>query len=344
MSAKAFITGVNGQDGIYLSELLLEKGYEVLGLVRRNSLNEYSRVEELKSKYTNFNYIQGDLTDMMSLVRAIGEFKPTEVYNLGAMSHVRRSFEMPGHTLDVDGGGVLNLLEAIRLNNLEKFTKFYQASTSELYGKVCETPQSETTPFHPRSPYGVAKLYGYWITVNYRESYDMFTCNGVLFNHESPLRGKDFVTRKITHNVAKIKLGLEEKFYIGNLDARRDWGFAKDYVEGMWLMLQSQTPDDYVLATGKTTSVRDFITKSFTHVGIDIAWEGEKGSVNERGINASTGKVLVEVSPEFFRPAEVELLQGDPKKAKEKLGWEAKTSLDELCKMMVEEDLKELKK
>ena len=344
MTKRAFITGVNGQDGIYLSELLLEKGYEVLGLVRRNSINEYSRVEKIKKSHPNFDYMQGDLTDSMFLTRTISEFKPDEVYNLGAMSHVGRSFQIPEHTVDVDGVGVLRLLEAIRLSGLEKTTRFYQASTSELFGEVHETPQREATPFHPRSPYGVAKLYGFWITVNYRESYSMFACNGILFNHESPLRGKDFVTRKITHTVAQISLGLTDCLNIGNLEAQRDWGFAKDYVEGMWMMLQQDKPEDFVLATGVSTKVRDFVEKSFNAVDIEIKWEGAPGSLEEVGLDAKTGKTLVKVDPQFFRPAEVELLLGDATKAKEKLGWKAKTQLDELCKIMIENDLEELKK
>jgi GDPmannose 4,6-dehydratase len=343
MKKRAFITGVNGQDGVYLSELLIEKGYEVLGLVRRNSQNEYSRVERLKKLSSNFDYVQGDLTDSMLLTRAIGEFQPDEVYNLGAMSHVGRSFTMPEHTADVDGVGVLRLLEAIRINKLEKKTKFYQASTSELFGDVHETPQRETTPFHPRSPYGVAKLYGYWITVNYRESYNMFACNGILFNHESPMRGKDFVTRKITNTVAQIKLGLETCLHIGNLDAQRDWGYAKDYVEGMWKMLQLDQPEDFVLATGVTTKVRDFVEKSFKAVDIEISWKGTPGSREETGVSKKTGDVLVKIDPQFFRPAEVELLLGDATKAKEKLNWEATTQLDELCKIMINSDLEELR-
>jgi len=342
MSKKiALITGVTGQDGAYLAELLLKKGYEVHGLKRRSSLFNTDRIDHLyvdkHEKNVNFFLHYGDLTDSTNLIRLVKEIQPDEIYNLAAMSHVKVSFDMPEYTANADGIGTLRLLEAIRLLNLDKTVKFYQASTSELYGKVVETPQSETTPFYPRSPYAVAKLYAFWIVKNYREAYGIFACNGILFNHESPLRGETFVTRKITRAVAKIKLGLQKKMYLGNLDAKRDWGHAKDYVEGMWRMLQQDEADDYVLATGETHPVREFIELAFNLVDIKIKWEGE--GINEKGINADTGEVLVEVDEKYFRPTEVELLLGDPTKAKNELGWKHKYSFKELVEEMVSADL-----
>jgi GDPmannose 4,6-dehydratase len=328
---RALITGITGQDGSYLAELLLEKGYEVHGIVRRSSSSNSSRIDHLPDLLLH----QGDLSDGFSLKRIIDQTKPHEVYNLGAMSHVKSSFDMPEYTVDVDGVGVVRMLEALRLCSPE--TKFYQASTSELFGKVRETPQSETTPFHPRSPYGVAKLYAYWAVVNYREAYGMFACNGILFNHESPRRGETFVTRKITLGVAKIKKGLQDKLILGNLDAKRDWGYAKDFVEGMWRMLQQTTPEDYVLATGATTSVRVFVELAFGAAGIEIEWQGK--GVEEKGFDRKTGKMVVEISPDFFRPAEVDILIGDASKAQEKLGWVPQTSIEVLVQMMIEADL-----
>lgn len=338
---KALITGITGQDGSYLAELLLEKGYEVHGLVRRSSHSNFERLTSFLSALDKQLFLhEGDLGDTGSLKRVIDLVKPDEVYNLAAMSHVKVSFDVPEYTADVDGVGVLRLLEAIRTSVPQ--ARFYQASTSELYGLVRETPQSETTPFHPRSPYGVAKLYAYWAVINYREAYGMYACNGILFNHESPRRGETFVSRKITQAVAKISLGQQEKLVLGNLDAKRDWGYAKDFVEGMWLMLQKETPDDYVLATGYTTTVRDFVELSFKEIGITLVWEGK--DVEEKGIDAVSGKVLVEVSPAFFRPSEVNLLLGNPEKAKTNLGWSPKTSLQELVQMMVQSDLEAAEK
>jgi GDPmannose 4,6-dehydratase len=347
MSKKiALITGVTGQDGAYLAELLLEKGYEVHGVKRRSSLFNTDRIDHLyvdkHESNVNFFLHYGDLTDSTNLIRLVKEIQPDEIYNLAAMSHVAVSFEMPEYTANADGIGTLRLLEAIRLLNLDKTIKFYQASTSELYGKVVETPQSETTPFYPRSPYAVAKLYAFWIVKNYREAYNIFACNGILFNHESPLRGETFVTRKITRAVAKIKLGLQKKMYLGNLDAKRDWGHAKDYVEGMWRMLQQDEADDYVLATGETHPVREFIELAFNLVDIKIKWEGE--GVNEKGINVETGDVLVEVDEKYFRPTEVEILLGDPTKAKNKLGWTHKYSFKKLVEEMVDADLELFKR
>jgi len=343
MSKKvALVTGVTGQDGAYLSELLLEKGYIVHGVKRRSSLFNTDRIDHLyvdkHEENVNFFLHYGDLTDSTNLIRLVQETRPDEIYNLAAMSHVQVSFDLPEYTANADGVGTLRLLEAIRILNMEKTVKFYQASTSELYGKVVETPQSETTPFYPRSPYAVAKLYAFWIVKNYREAYGMFACNGILFNHESPLRGETFVTRKITRAVAKIKLGLQKKVYLGNLDAKRDWGHAQDYVYGMWQMLQQDEAEDFVLATGETHPVREFVTKAFKEVDIDVIWEGE--GINEKGINAATKEVLVEVDEKYFRPTEVELLLGDPSKAKEKLGWENKRSFEQLVKEMVEADVK----
>lgn len=337
---KALITGVTGQDGSYLSELLLLKGYEVHGIKRRASSFNTERIDHIyddsHSSKKDFFLHYGDLTDSSNLIRIIQNVQPDEIYNLGAQSHVQVSFEIPEYTADTDAVGTLRLLEAIRLLGMEKKTKFYQASTSELYGKVQEIPQSETTPFYPRSPYGVAKLYGFWIVKNYRESYGMYACNGILFNHESPRRGGTFVTKKITRGAARIKAGIQDRLFLGNIDAKRDWGFAGDYVEGMWRMLQQDEPDDYVLATGVTSTVRDFVEMSFKALGIDINWTGS--GVDEKGIDASTGKVIVEIDPVYFRPAEVDILIGDPGKAKEKLGWEPTVMLPELVKMMVEDD------
>jgi len=340
MTKTALITGITGQDGAYLAEFLLNKGYIVHGIKRRSSSFNTERIDHLyrdpHERNVNFFMHYGDLTDSTNLIRIIQETQPDEIYNLAAQSHVQVSFDTPEYTANSDAIGTLRLLEAIRILGLEKKTKFYQASTSELYGKVQEIPQSETTPFYPRSPYGAAKLYAYWVTVNYREAYGIYACNGILFNHESPIRGETFVTRKITMAVARIKKGLQEKLYLGNLDAKRDWGFAGDYVEAMWLMLQQDEPDDLVIATGETHSVREFVELAFGEVGIKIKWRGE--GVNEVGVDAATDEALVEIDPRYYRPTEVELLLGDPTKAKEKLGWEAKVGLRELVKMMVEGD------
>lgn len=341
MAKKALITGITGQDGAYLAELLLEKGYEVHGIKRRASLFNTQRIDHIYEDphlaSGRFRLHYGDLTDATNLIRIMQEVQPDEVYNLGAMSHVQVSFETPEYTANADGTGTLRLLEAIRILGLEQKTRFYQASTSELYGKVQEVPQKETTPFYPRSPYAVAKLYGYWITVNYREAYNMFACNGILFNHESPRRGETFVTRKITRAVAAIKKGKQDKLYMGNLNALRDWGHARDYVKGMWMILQHDTPEDFVLATGEMHSVRSFCEKSFAAVDIQIVWEGN--DVDEIGRDAKTGNVLVQVDPRYFRPTEVEELCGDPSKAKRLLGWTPETSLDEMVREMVESDL-----
>tara|TARA_B100000927_G_scaffold82960_1_gene66510 strand:+ start:5029 stop:6117 length:1089 start_codon:yes stop_codon:yes gene_type:complete len=337
----ALITGITGQDGAYLAELLLSKNYEVHGIKRRASSFNTERIDHLyvdkHNENINFFLHYGDLTDSTNLIRIIKEVKPVEIYNLGAQSHVKVSFEVPEYTANSDAVGTLRLLEAIRILDLSEKVKFYQASTSELFGKAQEVPQNENTPFYPRSPYGVAKLYAYWIVKNYREAYGMFACNGILFNHESPLRGETFVTRKITRAVSKIKLGLQKKVYIGNLNAKRDWGHAKDYVEGMWLMLQQDNPDDYVLATGVTTTVRDFCTKAFMEAGIPIKWEGEEE--DEIGINMKSGEIVVEVDPNYYRPTEVELLVGDASKAIKELEWKPKYSLDSLVKEMVQRDL-----
>ena len=336
----ALITGITGQDGAYLAELLLSKGYYVHGIKRRSSMFNTDRIDHLyqdqHEKNINFKLHYGDLTDSTNLIRIIQEVQPNEIYNLAAQSHVKVSFETPEYTANADAIGPLRILEAIRILGLEKKTRFYQASTSELYGLVQETPQKETTPFYPRSPYGVAKLYGFWITKNYRESYGMFACNGILFNHESPLRGETFVTRKISRAAARISLGMQEKLFIGNIDSERDWGHAKDYVEGMWRMLQQDEPDDFVLATGIKISVREFINMAFLEVGINLKWQG-KGE-NEKGVD-SAGKVIVEIDPKYYRPAEVDLLLGDASKAKNKLGWVAKCTVAELCKEMVQADL-----
>jgi GDPmannose 4,6-dehydratase len=340
-SKTALITGVTGQDGAYLSELLLEKGYTVHGIKRRSSSFNTGRIEHLyqdpHEKDQRFVLHYGDMTDSTNLIRIIQQTQPDEIYNLAAQSHVAVSFETPEYTGNADAVGTLRMLEAIRILGMEKKTRFYQASTSELYGKVQEVPQSETTPFYPRSPYAAAKLYAYWIVVNYREAYGMHASNGILFNHESPLRGETFVTRKITRAVAAIKQGFQDKLYLGNLDAKRDWGHAREYVRGMWLMLQQDEPDDYVLATGETTLVRDFVTKAFSEVGIDIAWSGQ--GVDEKGTDTATGKVVVEVDPRYFRPTEVELLLGDPTKAREKLGWVHETKWEALCAEMVAADM-----
>jgi GDPmannose 4,6-dehydratase len=336
----ALITGITGQDGSYLAELLLEKGYEVHGIIRRSSYTNTDRINHLLND-KNIHLHFGDLTDSGNINHLVNEIRPDEIYNLAAQSHVQVSFETAEYTANTDGLGVLRILEAIRLSKLTD-TKFYQASTSELYGLVQETPQTEKTSFYPRSPYGVAKLYGYWITKNYRESYNLFASNGILFNHESPRRGENFVTRKITLTVAKIFHGIEEKLYLGNLDAKRDWGHAKDYVEGMYKILQADKGDDFVLSTGETHSVREFATNSFKEVGIDLIWEDE--GLNEKGIDNETNKTLVEIDSKYFRPAEVDFLVGDYSKAKNKLNWKPKISFEQLVKEMVENDLKFVKK
>ena len=341
MAKVALITGVTGQDGAYLADFLLNKGYEVHGIKRRASSFNTDRVDHLyqdpHEKEQKFILHYGDLTDSMNLVRIIQKIQPDEIYNLGAQSHVAVSFESPEYTADTVGVGALRILDAIRISGLENKTRYYQASTSELYGEVQEIPQTEKTPFYPRSPYAVAKLYAYWITVNYREAYGIYACNGILFNHESPLRGETFVTRKITRAIARIKLGLQDKLYLGNLSAKRDWGHAKDYVEMQWLMLQQDSPEDFVIATGVQYSVRDFVNKAAKAVDIEIEWKGE--GVDEKGYNKATGECLVEVDPRYFRPTEVETLLGDPTKAKEKLGWVPKITLDEMVAEMVEHDM-----
>ncbi|MFM5622895.1 GDP-mannose 4,6-dehydratase [Aeromonas veronii] len=333
----AIITGITGQDGAYLAELLLEKGYTVYGTYRRTSSVNFWRIEELGiAKHSNLHLVEYDLTDLSASIRLLQSTGATEVYNLAAQSFVGVSFDQPATTAEITGIGPLNLLEAIRIVNPK--IRFYQASTSEMFGKVQAIPQVEDTPFYPRSPYGVAKLYAHWITINYRESYGIFGCSGILFNHESPLRGQEFVTRKITDSVAKIKLGKLDVLELGNLDAKRDWGFAKEYVEGMWRMLQADEPDTFVLATNRTETVRDFVAMAFKAAGFMLRFEGE--AEQEVGIDVATDKVLVKVNPKFYRPAEVELLIGNPAKAKEVLGWEPKTTLEELCQMMVNEDLR----
>ena len=346
MNKVALITGVTGQDGSFLAEFLIEKGYEVHGIIRRSSSFNTERIEHLyfeewvrdmkRGRALNLHY--GDMTDSSSLIRIIQQTQPDEIYNLAAQSHVKVSFDVPEYTAETDATGTLRLLEAVRILGLEKKTKIYQASTSELFGLVQEIPQRETTPFYPRSPYGVAKLYGFWITKNYRESYGIFAVNGILFNHESERRGETFVTRKITLAAARIAAGEQDKLYLGNLSALRDWGYARDYVECMWLMLQHDTPEDFVIATGEQHSVREFTERAFHEVGIGLRWEGE--GVEERGIDIATGRVLVEVDPKYFRPAEVETLLGDPTKAKELLGWNpSKTSFEELVRIMVRHDV-----
>jgi GDPmannose 4,6-dehydratase len=347
----ALITGITGQDGSYLAEFLIEKGYEVHGILRRSSSFNTGRIEHLyldewvrdmkKSRLVNLHW--GDMTDSSSLVRIISLCRPTEIYNLAAQSHVKVSFDVPEYSAEADAVGVLRLLEAVRILGMEKTCRIYQASTSELFGKVQEVPQKETTPFYPRSPYGVAKQYGFWITKNYRESYDMYCCNGILFNHESERRGENFVTRKITLAACRIVQGFQDKLYLGNLDSLRDWGYAKDYVECMWLILQQPKPDDFVIATGEYHTVREFTTLAFKECGIEIEWQGS--GVEEKGIDKKTGKVIVEVDPKFFRPCEVEQLLGDPTKAKTVLGWDpCKTSLSQLVKIMVKHDMKFVKK
>jgi GDPmannose 4,6-dehydratase len=354
---KAFITGVTGQDGAYLAEYLLDKGYEVHGLKRRSSSFNTDRIDHIyedpHEKGVRFKLHYGDLTDSTNLIRLIQEIQPDEIYNLGAMSHVRVSFEMPEYVANTDGIGTLRILEAVRLLKLTEKCRIYQASTSELYGRVHETPQTEHTPFYPRSPYGVAKLYAYWITVNYREAYNMYACNGILFNHESPLRGETFVSRKITRAVARIFLGLQQKLFMGNLDAKRDWGHARDYIEAMHLILQQPKADDYVIATGATTSVREFMIRSFAHLGIEIGFKGT--GVNEVGIvervsaqaeecAVKAGDSIIAIDPRYFRPTEVDLLHGDPSKAKKILGWKPKHDVNDLLKEMVDADLALMKK
>lgn len=351
MTKTALITGITGQDGSYLAEFLIDKGYEVHGLLRRSSSFNTGRIEHLyldewvrdmhRKRLVNLHY--ADMTDSSSLIRVIQTVQPDEIYNLAAQSHVKVSFDVPEYTAETDAVGTLRLLEAVRILGMEKKTKVYQASTSELYGLVQEVPQKETTPFYPRSPYGVAKLYGYWITKNYRESYGMFAVNGILFNHESERRGETFVTRKITIAVARIAQQMQDKLYLGNLDALRDWGYAKDYVECMWLILQHDIPEDFVIATGEMHSVREFCTLAFSEAGIQLRWEGK--GVNEKGIDKLTGKILVEVDPKYFRPTEVEQLMGDPTKAKTLLGWNPrKTSFEDLVKLMVRHDMKFVRK
>ncbi|HOV36762.1 MAG TPA: GDP-mannose 4,6-dehydratase [Dysgonamonadaceae bacterium] len=351
MKKTALITGITGQDGSFLAEFLIDKGYEVHGTLRRSSSFNTGRIEHLyldewvrdmkQQRLINLHY--ADMTDSSSLIRIIQSIQPDEIYNLAAQSHVKVSFDVPEYTAEADAVGTLRLLEAVRILGLEKKTKIYQASTSELYGLVQEIPQSESTPFYPRSPYGVAKLYGFWITKNYRESYGMFAVNGILFNHESERRGETFVTRKITIAAARIAQGMQDKLYLGNLDAKRDWGYAKDYVECMWLMLQHESPEDFVIATGEFHSVREFCTLAFAEVGINLRWEGV--GVDEKGIDIATGKVLVEVDPKYFRPAEVEQLLGDPTKAKTLLGWNPrKTSFEQLVKLMVANDMRFVRK
>ena len=351
MNKTAFITGITGQDGSYLSELLLKKGYIVHGLKRRTSLINTDRIDHLyedphvENKKLILHY--GDMTDSTNLIRLIKGIQPDEIYNLAAMSHVKVSFQVPEYVADTDGIGTLRILEAIRLLGLEKKTRIYQASTSELYGLVQEVPQKETTPFYPRSPYAVAKMYAYWITVNYREAYDIFACNGILFNHESPIRGETFVTRKITRAVSRIALGLQDKFYLGNLNSKRDWGHAKDYVRMMWMILQHDSPEDWVISTGRTTSIRDFVKMAFAHIGITLEFKGEglneiaiiKSCSNEK-YNIEIGKEVLSIDPEYFRPTEVDLLIGDSTKAKDKLGWVPEISLEELVEDMMQSDLR----
>jgi GDPmannose 4,6-dehydratase len=342
---KAIITGITGQDGSYLAEFLYEKGYEIHGIIRRGSSFNTWRIDHL---YKDYHYAErfflhyGDLTDSTNLIRLIKKIEPDEIYNLGAQSHVKVSFDVPEYTANSDALGVLRILEAIRLLDMTKKTKIYQASTSELYGKIQETPQTEETPFYPRSPYGVAKLYAYWIVKNYREAYDMYACNGILFNHESPRRGQTFVTRKVTMGLAKIKMGQQDKIYLGNLEAKRDWGYAKEFVEAMWLMLQQDKPRDYVIATGETHSVRELVEETCKALEIEIEWKGE--GINEVGIDKKTGKTIVEIDPEYFRPTEVDLLIGDGSKAQKELGWKPKTKFKDLVKLMAESDLEIVKR
>lgn len=334
---KALITGIRGQDGAYLAKLLLQKGYEVYGADRRSGDSSFWRLKELGiERDVRIKYM--DLLELTNIMRVVEKIMPDEVYNLAAQSFVQASFEQPILTADIDAMGVLRLLEAVR--TIKSDARFYQASTSEMFGKVQEMPQTEKTPFYPRSPYGVAKLFGHWMVVNYRESYNMFACSGILFNHESPLRGLEFITRKLTYGIAQIKHGAQDKIVVGNLDSKRDWGFAKEYVEAMWLMLQQSEPDDYVIATNETHSVREFVEFAFKYAGFDIEWKGK--GLEEKGIDKKTGRILVEISPEFFRPAEVDILIGDPSKAKKKLGWQPKTKFEELARIMVEADIKSL--
>jgi GDPmannose 4,6-dehydratase len=342
---KAIITGITGQDGSYLAEFLYEKGYEIHGIIRRGSSFNTWRIDHL---YKDYHYAErfflhyGDLTDSTNLIRLIKKIEPDEIYNLGAQSHVKVSFDVPEYTANSDALGVLRILEAVRLLDMTKKVKIYQASTSELYGKIQETPQTEETPFYPRSPYGVAKLYAYWIIRNYREAYDMYACNGILFNHESPRRGQTFVTRKVTMGLAKIKMGQQDKIYLGNLEAKRDWGYAKEFVEAMWLMLQQDKPRDYVIATGETHSVRELVEETCKALEIEIEWKGE--GINEVGIDKKTGKTIVEIDPEYFRPTEVDLLIGDGSKAQKELGWKPKTKFKDLVKLMAESDLEIVKR
>ncbi len=346
MTKKALITGITGQDGAYLAEFLLNKGYEVHGIKRRSSLFNTDRIDHLyqdpHEKDRDFILHYGDLTDSTNLIRILKQVQPDEVYNLAAQSHVAVSFDSPEYTADTDGLGTLRILEGIRLLGLEKKTRFYQASTSELYGKVREIPQTESTPFYPRSPYAAAKLYAFWITVNYREAYNIYACNGILFNHESPIRGETFVTRKITRALARISLGLQDCLYLGNLDAKRDWGHAKDYVRMQWLMLQQDKPEDFIIATGKQYSVKDFLNIAARELDMDITWKGS--GIDEKGFNKKTDKLIIAVDPKYFRPTEVEALLGDPSKAKLKLGWEPEISFGELVAEMVRQDLKEAEK
>ena len=337
MKKSALITGITGQDGSYLAELLLEKGYEVYGIMRRKSVVDYGNVEHIKNK---IKFIYADMTDLISLINAMKISQADEVYNLAAQSFVATSWEQPLATAEIDAVGVTNMLEAIR--NTKPECRFYQASTSEMFGLVQEIPQRETTPFYPRSPYGVAKLYGHWITKNYRESYDMYACSGILFNHESERRGKEFVTRKITDAVARIKQGVQDYLELGNMDSKRDWGHSKDYVMAMWLMLQQEKADDYVIATNETRTVREFVEKSFSHVGIDIVWQGE--GVNETGIDKATNKIVVKINPKFFRPAEVDILLGNPEKAEKELNWKREISFEELVGRMVKNDMELVKR
>jgi GDPmannose 4,6-dehydratase len=346
MKKKAIITGITGQDGAYLAEFLLEKGYEVHGIKRRSSLFNTDRIDHLyqdpHEENRDFILHYGDLTDATNLIRILQQVQPDEVYNLAAQSHVAVSFEAPEYTADTDALGTLRLLEGIRLLGLERKTRFYQASTSELYGKVQESPQTETTPFYPRSPYATAKLYAYWITVNYREAYDIYACNGILFNHESPIRGETFVTRKITRALARIHLNLQDCLYLGNLDAKRDWGHAKDYVKMQWLMLQQEKPEDFVIATGKQHSVRDFVNLSAKTLGMDIIWKGT--GTDEKGYDKNSGRMIVSVDPTYFRPAEVDTLLGDASKAKNKLGWEPAISFEDMVYEMVQRDLRDARR
>jgi len=339
MQKKALITGITGQDGSYLAEFLLEKGYEVHGIIRRSSTFNTSRIDHIfqdpHESHKRLFLHYGDIADSSNISRLIEKIQPDEIYNLAAQSHVRVSFDIPEYTGDVTGLGTLRILDAIRESGIK--TKFYQASSSEMFGLVQHVPQTEETPFYPRSPYGVAKVYSYWITKNYRESYDLFACNGILFNHESPRRGETFVTRKVSRGLARIKLGLDETLFMGNLDAKRDWGYAKDYVEGMWMMLQQDKPDDYVLATNETHTVREFIELSSKRLGFDLEWRGE--GLKEEGVDKKTGKVLIKIDPTYFRPAEVDLLIGDPAKAKKAIGWEPKVKFEELVELMTDADL-----